>query len=312
MFDVLVAGELNVDLIFNQLESFPVMGKEILANRMDLVLGSSSAIFASNLSSLGSKVAFTGMIGNDAFGTLVLSSLESKKVDTGYIIESAEHSTGATMVMNIDNDRAMLTYPGAMSHMSADRITDEMLQNARHLHISSIFLQPGLKKDIVKLMKKAKSLGLTTSLDPQWDPAELWDINWKELLQYVDIFLPNRQEFLLLSGEKDLQQGFEKLSSAGNTLVVKDGINGAFLHVDGTTSHLPAFINPHVVDAIGAGDSFDAGFISRFIQGTPLLECLGFANLMGALNTTAVGGTGAFADMGVIRSKALELFNVKI
>ncbi len=79
-FDVIEVGELNVDLILNQIESFPEMGKEKLAHAMTLTLGSSSAIFASNLSSLGAKVSFIGKIGEDSFGDLILDSLITKKL----------------------------------------------------------------------------------------------------------------------------------------------------------------------------------------------------------------------------------------
>ena len=87
-FDVIVVGELNVDLILNSIDSFPEMGKEKIAKDMTLTLGSSSAIFASNLSSLGAKVAFVGKIGNDAFGNLVKESLQAKKVNTDFLITS--------------------------------------------------------------------------------------------------------------------------------------------------------------------------------------------------------------------------------
>jgi len=76
--DVLVVGELNVDLILNGLPGLPEVGKEILASAMTLTLGSSSAIFASNLSSLGTKVGFLGMVGEDQFGALAVQSLEAK------------------------------------------------------------------------------------------------------------------------------------------------------------------------------------------------------------------------------------------
>jgi len=85
--DVIVVGELNVDIILNRIDRFPEMGKEILAESLDLTLGSSSAIFASNLSSLGSRVAFIGKIGRDGFASTVLDSLQSKKVDTSHILE---------------------------------------------------------------------------------------------------------------------------------------------------------------------------------------------------------------------------------
>ena len=162
IFDVIVVGELNVDIILNRIDRFPEMGKEILANSLDLTLGSSSAIFASNLSSLGSKVSFIGKIGKDGFALTVLNSLQSKGVDTSNIIQSEILNTGATIVLNFDQDRAMVTYPGAMEDLKLKDINFETIATAGHLHFSSIFLQPGIRNDLSKLFKKARSFGLTT------------------------------------------------------------------------------------------------------------------------------------------------------
>ncbi|MCK5371658.1 MAG: carbohydrate kinase family protein, partial [Cyclobacteriaceae bacterium] len=85
-YDVIVVGELNVDIILNNIDSFPEIGKEKLAGKMDTTLGSSSAIFASNLSSLGARVAFIGKIGQDQNGEIVLNSLQKKGVDASMII----------------------------------------------------------------------------------------------------------------------------------------------------------------------------------------------------------------------------------
>ena len=76
--DVIVVGELNVDLILDKIESLPETGKEKLAERMSLTLGSSSAIFASNLSSLGMKVSFVAKAGNDIFGDFCMDRLREK------------------------------------------------------------------------------------------------------------------------------------------------------------------------------------------------------------------------------------------
>lgn len=311
-FDVLVAGELNIDLIFNKIGKFPETGKEVLAGQMVLTLGSSSAIFASNLSTMGSRVAFTGMTGRDIFGEFVLKSLEEKGVKTRFLVSSPGMSTGATVVINQGEDRAMLTYPGAMRDFSADHITDEMLVSAGHLHVSSVFLQPSLKRGLVGLMQRAKKSGLTTSLDTQWDPEEKWELPLNEILPLVDVFLPNMQEFLNLSRSAGLEEGIGRMAHLINILVVKDGSKGASLWHKGRLLSRPAFLNPEVADCIGAGDSFDAGFIHLFIHGKPLEDCLRFATLMGAINTTKPGGTTAFAAKDAIRRIALERFNTEI
>jgi len=307
-FDVIVAGELNVDLILNDIESFPEIGKEKLAGEMTLTLGSSAAIFASNLSSLETNVAFLGKIGHDEFGTKVLDSLGEKGVETELIIQSPDLNTGATIVLNFDEDRAMVTHPGAMEHLTIDDISEEQLARARHLHFSSYFLQPGIKPDIVTLFKMAKDLGLTTSIDPQWDPAEEWDLDLEHLLPYVDVFLPNETELKHLTGIDDIDRALDKLKDYGHGLVVKMGNQGSLTLFDGERKHIPPFLNEDVVDAIGAGDSFNAGFVSKFIQGKSIEECQEFGNLTGAISTTAAGGTTAFTNYGEIMNTAKTKF----
>lgn len=144
-YDILAIGELNVDLILNNIDGEPEVGKEKFAGDMILTLGSSTAIFAANAAALGAKVGFVGMIGQDTLGNLIRESLEAKGVDTSMLIETDEHSSGATIVLNYGEDRAMVTYQGAMAVMSFADIDKSVFEKCRHIHISSIFLQPALK-----------------------------------------------------------------------------------------------------------------------------------------------------------------------
>lgn len=313
MPDVLVVGELNADLILNELESAPALGKEVLARQMTLTMGSSSAIFACNLSSMGVPVRFAGKLGQDMLARLILDSLSERGVDTRYIMQSNHWQTGVSVATCTADDRTMVTYPGAMEELTEADITDEMLQSASHLHLSSIFLQPGLRPGIVRLFSRAKALGMTTSLDPQFDPAEKWDLPLAELLPLVDVFLPNRSEIQGFSRKFELHEAIRDIAPMANYLVVKDGDKGAWMQFGDELHFHQAFRNEQVADVIGAGDSFDAGFIARFIRGEQPRECLRFATLMGALNTTGAGGTAAFAGgMGAIRERAAALFKVDL
>lgn len=307
-FDVLVVGELNIDLILNKIEGFPVMSKEILAEEMTVTLGSSSAIFANNLSILGSGVTYLGKVGEDQFAEVVCSSLDRSGVDTGSIIRTPEYQTGLTVALNYDNDRAMVTYPGAMNDLKIGDLTDEVLDKAPHLHLSSVFLQEGIKPDIVEVFRRAKKKGMTTSLDPQWDPHERWDLDLEKLLPLVDVFLPNEEELKQFTGMPDVASAIEKIAPVCNTVVVKQGVKGATMWHNQELVHRDAFLNDAVVDAIGAGDSFNSGFIHKFTSGADLNTCLRFATLTGAMNTTAAGGTAAFTTMENILAKAREKF----
>ena len=293
--DVVVVGELNVDLILDQIVGLPELGKEKLAGAMTLTLGSSSAIFASNLSSVGARVGFIGTRGEDAFGDLVMSSLKKRNVEVEHIIVQQKAGTGVTVAMNYEHHRAMLTYKGAMDELRLADIKWEYVQTARHLHLSSYFLQSGLKADCAKLFQRAKELGLSTSLDTNWDPDERWDQELYELFPYVDIFLPNEDEALLIAGCKTVESALEKLASHVKTVVIKLGKSGAMARQNGKIHSNKGF-EVHVVDAVGAGDSFDAGFIFRWLHNGDIDQCLQFGNMCGALSVTQAGGTAAFTN----------------
>jgi sugar/nucleoside kinase (ribokinase family) len=310
--DVLVIGELNVDILLNKINGFPVIGQEILADEMTFTLGSSSAIFAANLSSLGVTTSFCGIIGTDLFGKFIIDELHNKKVDTGFVLEDSKHKTGVTMILNYEQDRANVTHCGAMEHLDLSLIPLDQFSQYKHLHMSSYFLQKGLQKDIVQLFKIARQSGLSTSLDIQWDPANEWDFPFKECLPFVDFLLPNEAEVLALTDTDQLSDAFDVLDAYSNTIVVKRGVNGALAYNNGNYTEAEPYLHDNFVDAIGAGDSFNAGFISSYLQGKSLQESLLFGNLAGAINTTASGGTGAFSDLPSFVKKARTIFNIEI
>lgn len=308
-FDVLVVGELNIDLILNNIEAFPTMGKEVIARDMTQTLGSSSAIFANNLCVLGSKVAFLGKVGMDNYADQVTSTLLKGGVDISNIIKTPDFLTGITVAMNFDNDRAMVTYPGAMNDFNINDITDEALNSASHMHLSSIFLQEGLKPDVITLFKRAKAAGMTTSFDPQWDPSEKWDVELADLLPNVDVFLPNVEELMQFTATSNVDDALAKIKPYCNVVIVKNGVKGSTMW-DGTELKVQkAFLNDSVEDAIGAGDSFNSGFIYQFTNKKPLMECLEFGSVTGAVNTTGSGGTSAFCSLENVKKVAKDKFN---
>jgi sugar/nucleoside kinase (ribokinase family) len=310
--DVIVVGELNVDLILNELEKFPEIGKEILARQMTLTLGSSAAIFASNISSLGARVAFIGKIGKDKFGEVVLESLQNNGVDVSMIKRDDHCGTGATIILNVEEDRANTTYPGAMDFLTINDIPENDLKKAKHLHFSSYFLQPGIRHDVGKLFRTAHGLGLTTSFDMQWDPREEWDLDIEDILPYVNVFLPNEKELMYLCGKNDLNEAIEYINKYTDILAIKRGNQGSMVCWGDEIVNLPAFLNKSVVDAIGAGDSFNAGFLYKYIMGKSIQECQEFGNLTGAVSTTAAGGTTAFQDYENFRKKAQDIFGFSV
>ena len=307
-FDIIAVGELNVDLILRGVPSLPQMDKELFAQEMTLALGSSTAIFAANAAVIGAKVAFCGMIGDDSFGSLVEQSLQAKGVDTRYIVKQNEYATGATICLSYGNDRANVTYAGAMEHFSFKQVPEELFANGKHLHLSSIFMQPGLMKDLKRILETAKAAGMTTSMDTQFDPEEKWELDYKQILPLADIFLPNEQELTAITRTSTVDEAIEAIRPYIHTAVVKCGAAGNKMVREGKKDlWLDSYHNAQVVDAIGAGDSFNAGFLARFVQGDDLIRCQQYGAMTGAVNTTAAGGTAAFTTKEEVEHKGQQL-----
>lgn len=309
---LLVLGELNIDLILNDIQGFPSIGTEITAEDMNFTLGSSSAIMASNCASLGISTSFCGMLGKDDFGRFIIQELQSRKVDTSLIEQTSEAKTGITIVMNYDQDRANVTYCGAMDLLTPERIPWDAIKDYDHLHLSNFFLQKGIRNSVVEIFKRAKAAGLTTSLDMQWDPQEKWDFDYQTCLPLVDFFLPNEAELKALTAMDDIDRAIEHLRPFINILALKRGNKGGRVIQGDTVLDAPPFLNDHFVDAIGAGDSFNAGFIEKYLQQASLEDCLINANLIGSLSTTAAGGTGAFTSKAEIQLKKEQIRHGKL
>lgn len=292
---LVVVGELNVDLLLEQVNALPALGKERLAQGMTLTLGSSSAILAANARALGLEVGFVGRVGRDAFGRFVLEHLAARGVETRHVIQTDEAPTGLTLIYTHQERRGMLTYPGVMTSLTLEDIPWDYLRQARHLHLSSYYLQTGLRPACATLFRRAREMGLTTSLDTNWDPDEVWGDDVLAVMPHVDIFLPNDEEARLISGEDDLDAAIERLAREVSTLVVKCGARGVRAVQEGRHVAMPA-VPVEPVDAVGAGDSFNAGFLHAYLQGQPLETCLQQGLLTGAFSTLTAGGIQAFAE----------------
>jgi sugar/nucleoside kinase (ribokinase family) len=296
-FDLSVVGELNLDLVLYGLPTELELDREHLASDLSLTLGSSSAIFAHNFALLGNLVGFSSAIGADALGELCITRLAESGVDMSRVRRSASKQTGVTVILPRPGHRYILTYPGVMADMAFEDLDLDYVFAARHLHLSSYFLQRALRPRIAELFRLAKQTGLTTSLDTNDDPDDAWGEDVFETLKYTDVFLPNENEACRLARTVDPEEAAAKLAERTGTVVMKRGSKGVLAR-RGNESTEVAAVRTDAVDTIGAGDSFDAGFLHQFLRGAKLQDCLRFGNLTGALSTTRQGGTEAFRDAG--------------
>ncbi len=292
-FDITIAGEINLDIILYGLPDDLPQERELLASGCCVTLGSSSAITAHNLSVLGSEVGFITRVGHDDLGKTALSRMRAAGVDLSRITESDQADTGLTMILPHSRARHILTNPGCMAEMKLEHLDMEYLTSSRHFHLSSFFLHRGLVQQIPELLKKLKEAGLTISLDTNDDPEDKWADTLPEALRYVDILMPNEREACKIAGTSDFEDAIVRLSAFVPLLVVKMGSKGS-MAIRGNQRILNPSIAVEVVDPVGAGDSFNAGFLHAYVQQARLEDCLTKGNLAAAFSTTCPGGTEAF------------------
>jgi sugar/nucleoside kinase (ribokinase family) len=291
--DIVIAGEINLDLILYGLPEQMPTERELLATNFAITLGSSSAILAHNLAALGSRVGFITKAGDDSFGILAMERLRERGVDLSRVARGTK--SGVTFILPHESHRHILTYPGTISELRFEDLDLDYMASARHFHMSSLFLQRELLPHVPELFRRMKASGLTTSLDTNDDPDDLWEGGLEDILPHVDILLPNEREAIKMARANDLETAISRLSEKIETVVVKMGGRGAIAIQKRKRFAAPA-VSVTVVDPIGAGDSFDAGFLHQFVRGADLASCLAYGNICGAFSTTASGGTEAFRD----------------
>jgi sugar/nucleoside kinase (ribokinase family) len=294
-FGISVVGELNLDLVLYGLPGHFELDREHLASSLSLTLGSSSAIFAHNLALLGNRVGFHSAVGDDPLGELCLERLREGGVDVSAVRKFPAKQTGLTVILPQPEKRFILTYPGVMAEMRVEDLDLTRVLDARHLHLSSYFLQKALRPRVPDLFRLAKEAGLSTSLDTNDDPDDRWEQDVLDVLSWVDVLLPNGHEACRLAGVEDPMLALDFLAAKVPLVVMKRGEKGALAR-RGSEIFEASAARVAAVDTIGAGDSFDAGFLHQFIRGAKIEECLRYGNLTGALSTTRSGGTEAFRD----------------
>ena len=301
-FDVTIAGEINMDLILYGLPEVMPLERELLASGFSMTLGSSSAIVAHNLAALGVSVGFVTRLGNDPLGSIALERLAERGVDVSHVKRVCDGtSTGVTILLTHGGKRHILTYPGTMFEMTAADLDLTYLASSRHFHLSSLFLHKALQRDLPRICRQLKAEGLSLSLDTNDDPEDRWGGALDELLGIVDLFMPNEDEACRITGKTDAESAIEALAKRVPLVAVKCGRRGALVQSAGHCRLVPAeSVTP--LDTIGAGDSFDAGFLAAHLRGETPEACAAFGNRTAALSTLRQGGSESFRDPGFVRN----------
>jgi sugar/nucleoside kinase (ribokinase family) len=280
--DLLVLGDCNPDLLITGDDlAFEFGQREKLVSGMLLTVGGSASITACGAARLGLQTAFVGVVGDDEFGRFMLGEMQGLGVDVSGCPVEPSAPTGITVAAVQHGDRAMLTLPGTIASLTADQVPPELVAGVRHLHIGSYYLLDRLRPGLPALVAAARAAGATVSVDPQEDTTGGWDGGLPALLADVDVLFVNEQEAAAID------------SSACPLVVVKRGPDGAAVRPRGEPEVAVGGFAVEAVDATGAGDSFDAGFLAGRLTGLDLEASLRLGCACGALSTRRLGGTTA-------------------
>ena len=295
-FDIAVIGDVNPDLILTGKNIIPEFGQvEKWIDDAELTIGGSAGIFAVGAAKLGLKVTFIGKVGDDHFGHFMKDRMTAQGIDVSGLVIDPSVKTGLSISLSDGNDHAILTFGGSNLLLNFQDIDFEIVAQSRHLHSGSFYLLNNIRQDLAIVYKKAKEMGLSTSIDTNYDPKEKWEDDIFNVLDYTDVFLPNMTELMAISGEKDPDSAIRHLTKNRNLLVVvKNGEDGAFAEKD-KVRYSAETIQVKPVDTTGAGDSFDAGFLFGFLNGLGIEKSLRIGCICGALSTLGIGGTSAQA-----------------
>ncbi len=291
--DVLTVADLCVDLVVTG-DVVPRFGQaEQLVDGYEMELGGSATICAAQLANLGARAGVIGALGNDTFGDFAATRLADVGVCADRVVRTDDTPTGLGIALvKPDGDRGILTAPGTIDATRPDSLTEDALSSARHWHIASYFLLGSLREAWPPWLRRCRQAGVTTSLDTNWDPAERWD-GVTDILPLVDVFLPNAAEACAIAEAPEVTDAGRRLAEHGCLVVVKQGARGATAFEGQTVTQLDARdATPpsDVVDSIGAGDCFDAGFLRGWMLGWDTADCLTLAHRCGRASLAAVGG----------------------
>ncbi len=293
MSQVASVGILVADVVAYPVREYPERGICVHVQRMELHVGGCASNTGLALAKLGIDTVVIGKVGDDPFGDFLIGALQRHGVRVEGIHRTREAGTSSTMVMvHPDGERSFIHYMGANALFNPDDIAWELVRPCKVFHLAGAFLMPSMDGEpAARVLQQARSLGLITCLDTAWDATGGWMRTLAPCLPHLDYILPSYNEASQLSGETEPERIADRLLQAGvGTVVIKMGGKGCFVKNRATAFHLPAY-PVEVVDALGAGDCFSAGFTAGLALGWDLERTARLANATGALCVTQLGAT---------------------
>ncbi len=302
--EIICTGGAVVDVLVRPLDQIPKPGHSTTAEQISLQIGGCGVNTAVLLARLGLNVSFWARLGADGLGRFLKSQLEEENVRPEIFIMDPSIPTKATLlVINSKGDRSLIRVPEGGNALSLKDLDQIDLTGVRHLHIGGCYsLRNLLGENLAALLRYAKEMSVSTSLDTVWTHDENWEAIFPAL-PFIDYFLPSLSEAQQITGlmqPREIAQSFTK--AGAKTVVIKLGAQGTFVRWQGTEGLVPAFPVGQVIDTTGAGDAFCAGFLAGLMAGYGVPRAVEWGNAAGAITVTGLGATGALRS----RAQLLE------
>jgi sugar/nucleoside kinase (ribokinase family) len=303
---VITIADMSADLMIWGEDLEPDFGqKEKILDGYVLDMGGSCAIFACQCAKLALKTSVIGTVGHDVIGKLIVDRLEESGVDVSHVIWRDDVTSSLGVAMCRENTRAIFSCVEGLDATEYEQIPTVYLESTRHIHIGSYFLLKKMQPFFPEIIKIVQSAGGTVSLDTNWDPSERWDDGVLDILPKVDLFLPNENELCAIMREEDVETALRKASKIVGLCVVKCGRDGAMCLVGDKLIHFKTDDVP-VKDTVGAGDSFDAGFLYGWLNGYAVEKCGHIGTLCAMGNILASGGINGQPRIDQIRAALMD------
>ncbi|HEY4739301.1 MAG TPA: carbohydrate kinase family protein [Candidatus Acidoferrales bacterium] len=302
---LVVFGEFFRDLVFYDLPNAPRMGEEVKTTSIARFPGGGLATTAMVAANLGTPTTAITRVGRDALTSPEWQTL----VKSGIATEACEFDprlpTAITVSAAFDGDRMMITHDAVNAKLEKLFLrsnVQKQLRAARHVHMACAMSPPRVWLRSIQRLRKE---GLTVSADPGWNPETFQSPGFESLLREFEFVFPNEPEALAMTGEKTVERAAKKLARWVRVPVVKLGADGSLAICNGEVLR-ESSIRVRAVDATGAGDAFDGGFLHGYLAEWPLEECLQAGNICGALATTGAGGSCAMPTQKSLRKLMVQ------
>jgi len=312
--DVSVIGPLNIDLLISgegpaNWEVIPTWDGP--AN-MEMTAAGSVGYTINNLARLGLSVRVSSCLPDDPLGAFILDSLQRAGVDTASVQQMPDTlgGIGVYILMFGSRKRPLVyrlpTHPLWQLEYSPDEV--ETLLDTRLLHLGGfLHFKDAWHGAIVDLFEEAKSRGIITSMDPQfplWVMEPPWMVGLEDILPYVDILFCDETEAQNITAAATLDSAAQQLLDAGvQTVIIKQGVQGSTVYRQGWKHRQDAVILGELVDSIGAGDTYDAGFLYGTLKGWSLEERALFASVAAGFSVTGIGGSQSMPELDRITAE---------